>query len=97
MSRSPRQPAAGDDPAAAEPAPGGAAGHRPAAGDSAADHPEPEASQEDSPPAPVPLLEPRDGLPPLIGTAEALRDATRSLAAGHGPVAVDAEDRKSVV
>jgi len=39
----------------------------------------------------VPLLEPRDGLPPLIATAEALADATRRLAAGDGPVAVDAE------
>ena len=87
MSRSPQQPPAGDDPAAA----GSAAGHRGAAGDSAADRPEPEAGREDSRPAPVPLLEPRDGLPPLIGTAEALRDATRSLAAGDGPVAVDAE------
>jgi ribonuclease D len=40
---------------------------------------------------PVPLLEPREGLPPLITTAEALADATRRLGAGHGPVAVDAE------
>jgi ribonuclease D len=43
-------------------------------------------------PAPaVPLLEPRDGLPPLIVTADALDEATRKLGAGHGPVAVDAE------
>jgi ribonuclease D len=40
---------------------------------------------------PVPLLEPREGLPPLVTTAEALADATRRLGAGHGPVAVDAE------
>jgi ribonuclease D len=39
----------------------------------------------------VPLLEPRDGLPPLIVTGEALAEATRKLADGHGPVAVDAE------
>ncbi len=39
----------------------------------------------------VPLLEPRDGLPPLIVTAEALDLATSALAAGQGPVAVDAE------
>src|SRR5450759_5411211 len=39
----------------------------------------------------VPLLEPRDGMPPLIVTGEALALATRSLAAGDGPVAVDAE------
>src|SRR5580698_6098712 len=39
----------------------------------------------------VPLLEPRDGMPPLVGTADALADATQRLAGGHGPVAVDAE------
>ena len=41
--------------------------------------------------AAVPLLEPRDGMPPLVGTADALADATQRLAGGHGPVAVDAE------
>jgi len=52
----------------------------------------------DGPPGPtpaesqaVPLLEPRDGLPPLIVTGEELAVATQKLAAGHGPVAVDAE------
>ena len=39
----------------------------------------------------VALLEPREGLPPLIATAEGLEAATRRLAAGRGPVAVDAE------
>jgi ribonuclease D len=39
----------------------------------------------------VPLLEPREGLPPLIVTSEALDAAVRALAAGDGPVAVDAE------
>jgi ribonuclease D len=39
----------------------------------------------------VPLLEPRDGLPPLIVTGEALDRAARALAVGTGPVAVDAE------
>ncbi len=39
----------------------------------------------------VPLLEPREGLPPLVATGEALADAIRRLSAGHGPVAVDAE------
>src|SRR6202042_502983 len=42
------------------------------------------------PPA-VPLLEPRDGLPPLVTSADALREAVRALGAGEGPVAVDAE------
>ena len=39
----------------------------------------------------VPLLEPREGLPPLVTTATALDAAIRALAAGSGPVAVDAE------
>jgi ribonuclease D len=39
----------------------------------------------------VPLLEPREGLPPLVTTAEALDAAIRALGAGSGPVAVDAE------
>jgi ribonuclease D len=43
------------------------------------------------PPQAVPLLEPREGLPPLIVTATALDQATTKLGTGHGPVAVDAE------
>jgi ribonuclease D len=39
----------------------------------------------------VPLLEPRDGLPQVVETAEELDRVTRALAAGTGPVAVDAE------
>jgi ribonuclease D len=39
----------------------------------------------------VPLLEPRDGLPPLIVADDELAVATWRLAEGHGPVAVDAE------
>jgi ribonuclease D len=37
------------------------------------------------------LLEPREGLPPLIATSAALADATARLSRGTGPVAVDAE------
>jgi ribonuclease D len=37
------------------------------------------------------LLEPREGLPPVIGTATDLTDAITRLAAGTGPLAVDAE------
>jgi ribonuclease D len=37
------------------------------------------------------LLEPRDGLPPVIQTDASLAEATGRLAHGHGPVAVDAE------
>jgi ribonuclease D len=50
-----------------------------------------QADGEDAEPQAVPLLEPRDGLPPLVTTAEALDAATRALGAGSGPVAVDAE------
>jgi ribonuclease D len=39
----------------------------------------------------VPLLEPREGLPPLIMTGAGLAEATERLAAGAGAVAVDAE------
>src|ERR1700691_2234987 len=41
--------------------------------------------------AAVPLLEPRDGMRPLVGPADALADATQRLGGGSGPVAVDAE------
>ncbi len=34
---------------------------------------------------------PRDGVPPVVATPAALADAVAALAAGHGPVAVDAE------
>jgi ribonuclease D len=39
----------------------------------------------------VPLLEPRDGVPAVVSTGEALARATPALAHGTGPVAVDAE------
>ena len=39
----------------------------------------------------VPLLEPRDGLPPVVETSAALAEVTDRLARGVGPVAVDAE------
>ncbi|WP_092201145.1 HRDC domain-containing protein [Blastococcus tunisiensis] len=53
---------------------------------SAADDTAPEAS----PPA-VPLLAPRDGLPPVIETSTQLVEYAEALRAGTGPVAVDAE------
>jgi ribonuclease D len=51
------------------------------------------ALEDGQPPADdaVPLLEPRDGLPAVVTTAEALAAATHALGAGQGPVAVDAE------
>src|ERR1700722_10470501 len=63
----------------------------------APDDPSPEdAGPEGAGPEPAervvePLLVPRDGLPPLVDTASALQAATEALAAGTGPVAVDAE------
>ena len=54
------------------------------------------ADADDSPAAPeeppaVPLLEPRDGVPEVVAAPAALREAAERLAAGTGPVAVDAE------
>ncbi|WP_030992522.1 HRDC domain-containing protein [Streptomyces sp. NRRL S-1813] len=48
-------------------------------------------SPPDSRPAPVPLLEPREGIPPVTATDEALAEIVAAFAAGRGPVAVDAE------
>ena len=58
-------------------------GSRPAVG--------PAQGEQPGAPAAVPLLEPRDGLPPLVTTAPALAEAVAALGAGEGPVAVDAE------
>ncbi|GLV74196.1 ribonuclease D [Streptomyces hygroscopicus] len=49
------------------------------------------APPDDLPPAPVPLLEPREGIPPVTADADALAEVIAAFAAGHGPVAVDAE------
>ncbi|MEU7027823.1 ribonuclease D [Streptomyces sp. NPDC046275] len=40
---------------------------------------------------PIPLLEPREGIPPVVATEEALAEVVAAFAAGRGPVAVDAE------
>ncbi len=42
-------------------------------------------------PEPVPLLAPADGLPEVVGSVAALDAVAERLAAGQGPVAVDAE------
>jgi ribonuclease D len=39
----------------------------------------------------IPFLEPRDGVPPVVVDAQGLADAADRLAAGSGPVALDAE------
>lgn len=46
---------------------------------------------DEEPAAGTPLRTPRDGVPELITTSAALADAASALAAGSGPVAVDAE------
>ncbi|WP_326596088.1 HRDC domain-containing protein [Streptomyces sp. NBC_01803] len=48
-------------------------------------------TSEPSGPAPVPLLAPREGVPPVITDDAALAEAVAAFAAGTGPVAVDAE------
>ncbi|MCP3757390.1 ribonuclease D [Streptomyces sp. TBY4] len=40
---------------------------------------------------PIPLLEPREGIPPVVADAVALAEVVAAFAAGTGPVAVDAE------
>ncbi|MER5962711.1 ribonuclease D [Streptomyces sp. NPDC002057] len=40
---------------------------------------------------PIPLLEPREGIPPVVETEDALAEVIAAFAAGSGPVAVDAE------
>jgi len=42
-------------------------------------------------PAPVPLLDPREGIPPVTASPDALADVVAAFAAGSGPVAIDAE------
>ncbi|MEH0417696.1 ribonuclease D [Streptomyces sp. B21-083] len=42
-------------------------------------------------PAPVPLLDPRDGIPPVVTDEHSLAEVIAAFAAGSGPVAVDAE------
>ncbi|MEX3106487.1 MULTISPECIES: ribonuclease D [unclassified Streptomyces] len=44
-----------------------------------------------APGAPTPLLEPREGIPPVVADEEALAEVIAAFAGGSGPVAVDAE------
>jgi ribonuclease D len=50
-----------------------------------------EATGDDAPEAPRPLLVLRDGLPPVTDTATGLASASEAIARGTGPVAIDAE------
>ncbi|WP_328718734.1 ribonuclease D [Streptomyces sp. NBC_00247] len=49
------------------------------------------APPDDVAPAPIPLLEPREGIPPVVADDDALARVVAAFAAGSGPVAVDAE------
>ncbi|MGH8971380.1 MAG: HRDC domain-containing protein [Actinomycetes bacterium] len=49
------------------------------------------AAEETDRPLPIPLVEPRDGVPVPVTTEAGLAEAIAALRAGHGPVAVDAE------
>jgi ribonuclease D len=51
----------------------------------------PEVDEEGPPPAPLPPVELRAGLPQVVADADGLRAAAADLARGEGPVAVDAE------
>jgi ribonuclease D len=51
--------------------------------------PETPTAEPEAPPAP--LLELSDGLPPIIDTSDELQRAAEAIAAGSGPVAIDAE------
>jgi len=48
-------------------------------------------ADKDAPPVKAPLLELSDGLPPITETPGALREVVEALAAGTGPLAIDAE------
>ncbi|GEB53284.1 MULTISPECIES: ribonuclease D [Streptomyces] len=50
-----------------------------------------QAPRPESGPAPVPLLEPREGIPPVTVTGDGLARVTAAFAEATGPVAVDAE------
>ena len=51
----------------------------------------PDAVPDPEPPGAVRLDAPRDGVPPVVADPSVLRATVEALAAGHGPVAVDAE------
>ena len=61
----------------------------PGHGGQMAGDPDPAASEPES--TVVPLLVPREGVPPVVETAAALAEVVARFAAGTGPVAVDAE------
>src|SRR5262249_57914850 len=72
---------------------GGGAGARAGGGGARAGRAAARAGRAAPPPAnpPVPLLEPRDGPPTLVTSVPGLDRTVAALAAGKGPVAVDAE------
>src|SRR5687768_7395958 len=71
--------------------PGDHTGAQAAAGDDEALPEQPDVSTEEQAPEPAPLLTLRDGLPSVVETESALHAFSDRLAAGSGPVAIDAE------
>ncbi|KRE41597.1 HRDC domain-containing protein [Knoellia sp. Soil729] len=59
--------------------------------DSATEDAAPAAVEEPTLPPPTPLNEPADGTPDVVETERGLTEAAQAIAAGEGPVAVDAE------
>lgn len=53
--------------------------------------PQSQSEEQEQPAPPAPLLTLRDGLPPVVDTPEALAATCEAVAAGTGPVAIDAE------
>ncbi|MEZ0066947.1 ribonuclease D [Streptacidiphilus sp. MAP12-20] len=50
-----------------------------------------DSTSSEAPGQAVPLLEPREGIPPVVADADALAEVVARFAAGSGPVAIDAE------
>jgi ribonuclease D len=67
------------------------AGSAPAGSAPAGSAPAGSGTDSDAEPPPRPLLTLRDGLPPVTETAAGLAEAAAAIAAGTGPVAIDAE------
>lgn len=73
-----------DDPPAADPT-------RQAAGPAEPAGTAEPAGRFEAPPAPTPLDDPSDGVPPVVQTERSLQEAATAIAGGEGPVAIDAE------
>ncbi len=84
-------PGDGEDPRASNPGPEASTSAAiPPAATVPADASVPADAPVDVPPVPL-LTTPADGVPPVVADAAALAEVVAAMAAGHGPVAVDAE------